>query len=133
MSVASLGGHHCKSFSHSYVDRWPSARTPGKRIGSLYLPGVRITVAIQVREVYGMWITIEIHNHLMQKVGIVILRIDFQRLVSNGDVESRTDTHIPSLFLLQVWVDDDLSSTGEQIVVLCQNVIRAITLTDGTS
>ena len=73
-------------------------------------------------------IGVVVDDGLLAEMRVIILCIQFQRLAEQGDIERRADAVVPRLFLLQV-VDDQLASTGQQIVVLCQRMNGTITLT----
>ena len=69
-----------------------------------------------------------IHYRLISEVGIVILGVQFQRLTKHRDIESRAQSIVPSLLLLEVFADIEVSATCQEVVVLSQGKHRAIAL-----
>ena len=56
---------------------------------------------------------------------VVILCIQFECLTKQRDIERATDTVVPGTFLFQI-INHQLSSAGQQIIVLCQSMNRTI-------
>ena len=116
---ATVGGCQCESLEEG--------------VGGLKLIGMGITFAIKVGEVDCMRIGVEVNEQLVDEVGVVVLRIQFQRLFRDGYLQGGTDTVVPCFLLIQVLVDHNLPSTGQQEVVLGQHMVGAVALADGAS
>ena len=89
---------------------------------------MRIRLAHQIADRDKPLVGIIIHHRLILEVGIVILSVQFQCLAKHRDVESGTHTIVPSLLLLEVFADIEVSATCQEVVVLSQGKYRAIAL-----
>ena len=109
---AAIGGCECESLE--------------ERVGGLQLPGVRIAVALQIGEVNGMGVAVEIDQQLVLEAGEVILCAELECFLADGDVAAGTDAVVPCSLLVKVFIDDNLSSAGKEKVVFGQHMVGAI-------
>ena len=97
------------------------------RDAGIHLEGMGVATTIQVGDRDGLRIAIVVDDGLVEKMGIEILRIDLQRLISDGNHKGRADAIVPSLLLAQ-FADHELAAACHDIVALSQDVRRAVAL-----
>ena len=80
-----------------------------------------------------MWVGVQVDEQLMHETRIIVLRIQFQCLFTDGNLQGCADAIVPGFLLIQIPIYYNLTSTGQQEIVFCQHMIGAIALADAAA